>query len=247
MINLRASSAGKCIREHVETYGKKWEKLPKGDIFLKAGHGLQAALTCHLVECGYPLEREEESRTVEVSGYGQVGFFQLSGHIDYLIWEPTRGDLGYGIGEAKWLKSANWEKIKTGAWIKKYPHYADQVRAYLYLFEDVQDVHMIFGNRNTGEVVGGWEPPEEFPSKDYKYNPKFLVERDEAKEEVLLTKLANVAWHIEEGTLPPCDRKGVCWHCNPPASYNPYKSREMDAGDVKRLLDKAKNAIRNSG
>ena len=82
MITLRASSAGKCIRDHVETYGKKWEKLPEGDIFLKAGHGLQAALTCHLVEAGYPLIEEEcKSKTI-VDGYG-VEDYVLSGHIEY--------------------------------------------------------------------------------------------------------------------------------------------------------------------
>ena len=211
LVTLRASSAGKCLRQIVlgvlePDYGKpelEWE------LFLRRGHTDQVAILSYLVQFGgLQIFTEEEERVKEFEGS-----YILSGHTDAIAAAPLTLFVPIVI-EIKALKENNFLKISgdPASWKKLYPHYLGQVTAYLDLWPKCFSAALIFENRNTADLVGGIQLVDSLPN--YTYHPELHVARNGNRTKTLRAKLCRAVEWIQKKEVPECDSESFCWFCS---------------------------------
>lgn len=160
MINFRASLTGSCLREIVSVGLNPREE--EFNPFLMGGHGLQTTVTDFLIANKITIPTSHFKEEFE-GKYAYGDRWKLTGHVDGLIYDAGK----LSVLEIKALKDENFKKLQdTNNWRGLYSQYIPQIQCYMgftiynnpdesaaSLIGPTETTHMVFYNRNTGEVL----------------------------------------------------------------------------------------------
>ena len=216
---FRASSAGACLRQIVDTAGGT--AVPPSDAaaepFLDMGHKFQDNVIEFLRGHGMGIVG------VEAEGIRKCDGYVIAGHVDGINPESPE------LLEVKALTDAWFQKVvQADHWADIYPHYRRQAWVYQamprldygrsrfnampgHFTGPFKLTRFVFVNRDNNQMFGGF-PKVHHPKYTYRKDMVFRFnKREHAK---TMARFEVAAQHVRDGTMPDeCDAEGWCFHC----------------------------------
>ncbi len=210
----RMSSAGRCYRERWAVFNG----LP-----LDAGKGFKAPLL-KIFRLGHVIEDEIVALINSTPGYQvaaqqlEVGRFPFIGHIDGILnWSRSgRMQKQNSLLEIKTAKAARFELCKKQGYEAWNPGYADQLQAYMYFIDDIDDAVICVYNKDTSEMH--WEQIEKNADRGEQILNESMIVTDDSEfppprpPEAKSHACKFCRW---------CDRAEWCWNPATDARFDP--------------------------
>jgi hypothetical protein len=210
----RMSAAGRCYRERWAVFNG----LP-----LDNGKGFRAPIL-KVFRLGHVIEDEVVDLINSTPGYQvvaqqlEVGRFPFIGHIDGILnWSRNgRMQKQNSLLEIKTAKSARFDLCKKVGYEAWNPGYADQLQAYMYFIDDIEDAVVCVYNKDTSEMH--WEQIEKDPNRGEQIWQESMIVTDGSD---FPPPRPGKATSQSCKFCKWCDRSEWCWNPATDAKFDP--------------------------